>query len=222
MITTVGPSAAGTNTAQAASNQAASMNRNDFLRLFVAQLQNQDPLNPQDGTQFISQLAQLTQVEQAYNTNSQLQNILNQEGNSAALAALTFIGKEVETPLPAISLDAGEPANITFRLAGAADQVTISVFDETGALVRTLEAGAMGAGSASVAWDGRNNAGQEMAAGAYSFSVSAQTASGSTVAATPFFRGRVDAIDLAGSVPVLSVGNVNLSLTDITSVRQGG
>lgn len=222
MITTVGPTAAGTEAAQAAMKQATGMNKNDFLKLFVTQLQNQDPLNPQDGTQFISQLAQLTQVEQAYNTNTNLQNILNQGGNSAAFAALTLIGKEVESPTAVISLNQGEPAGIRFELTQAADQVTVSVLNGSGAVVRTLQAGAKGAGTASVAWDGKDNAGKDVAAGAYSFSVSAKAANGSAVTVTPIFRGRVDAVDLSGTVPVLSVGKVKLNLADVTSVRQGG
>jgi flagellar basal-body rod modification protein FlgD len=223
MITTVGSSAAtGTDAAQAAMKQSTGMNKNDFLKLFVTQLQNQDPLNPQDGTEFISQLAQLTQVEQSYNTNTNLQNILSQGGDSAALSAVTLIGKQVESPAALVSLDQGQAATINFKLAQVADQVTVSVLNERGEAIRTLEAGAKGSGTASVAWDGRDSQGKEAAAGAYSFTVTAKTANGSTVASTPIFRGTVSAVDLSGTVPVLSVGKVKLSLADVSSVSQGG
>ncbi|WP_298272619.1 flagellar hook capping FlgD N-terminal domain-containing protein, partial [Geobacter sp.] len=58
-----------TTAAAAAMKQSTGLNKDDFLKLFITQLQNQDPLQPQDSSQFIAQLAQLTQVEQAYNTN---------------------------------------------------------------------------------------------------------------------------------------------------------
>ena len=220
MITTVGSAAAGSDAAQAAMKQATGMNKNDFLKLFVTQLQNQDPLNPQDGTEFISQLAQLTQVEQAYNTNTNLQNILSQGGDSAALAAVTLIGKKVESPAALLNLDQGEPASINFKLAQAAGQVTVSVLNEKGEVVRTLEAGAKAAGMTTVAWDGRDSAGKQAPSGAYRFTVAAKTANGASVATTPIFQGTVDAVDLSGTVPVLSIGKVKLSLADVTSVSQ--
>jgi flagellar basal-body rod modification protein FlgD len=207
--------------AETAMKQASGMNKDDFLKLFVTQLQNQDPLNPQDGTQFISQLAQLTQVEQAYNTNTNLQNMLNQGGNSMTMASVSLIGKQIEAAGSQVRLQAGTPSTINFNLAGAADQVTVSVLDGAGSVVKTLTGGAKGAGAGTVAWDGTNNAGTALGSGAYSFSVSAKDASGNTVASTPIIKGRVDGVDMSGATPVLSIGNVKLNLTDVTSVSAG-
>jgi flagellar basal-body rod modification protein FlgD len=201
--------------------KATGMNKDDFLKLFVTQLQNQDPLNPQDGTQFISQLAQLTQVEQAYNTNSNLQNMLNQGSNGTTIAAVSLIGKDIEAPGSQVDLKAGTPASVNFSLAQAADQVTVSVQDANGAIIKTLTAGAKGAGNGSVAWDGTNNAGAQVGSGAYSFSLSAKDASGNSVNSTPLIRGKVDGVDMSGATPVLTIGNVKLNLTDVTSVSGG-
>jgi len=220
MITNVASAAAGSSAAEAAMKQSTGMNKDDFLKLFVTQLQNQDPLNPQDGTQFIGQLAQLTQVEQAYNTNTNLQNMLNQGSNSATLAAISLIGKQIEAPGSQVNLQSGTPASINFNLAQAADQVTVSVLDENGTVVKTLAAGAKGAGAGNVTWDGTNDAGAQLASGAYSFSVNAQ-AGGASVASTSIIRGKVDGVDMSGATPVLSIGNVKLSLTDVTSVSGG-
>ncbi|HBG04974.1 MAG: flagellar hook capping protein [Geobacteraceae bacterium GWC2_58_44] len=221
MITTVGSAAAGSSAAEAAMKQSTGMNKDDFLKLFVTQLQNQDPLNPQDGTQFIGQLAQLTQVEQAYNTNTNLQNMLNQASNSATLAAVSLIGKQVEAPGSQVNLQAGTPASINFSLAQAADQVTVSVQDGNGTVVKTLTAGAKGAGAGNVTWDGTDNAGAKLASGAYTFSISAMGASGNSVASTSLIKGKVDGVDMSGATPVLSIGSVKLSLTDVTSVSGG-
>ena len=218
MITTVASGTTGSAAAEAAMKQSTGMNKDDFLKLFVTQLQNQDPLNPQDGTQFIGQLAQLTQVEQAYNTNTNLQSMLNQGANSATMAAVTLIGKQVEAPVSQIDLHSGTPANINFLLEKGADQVTVSVLDSNGAVIKTLSAGAKDAGTGSVAWDGTDNAGAQLASGAYSFSVSAKDASGNSVAGMGMVRGRVDGVDMSGATPVLSIGSVKLNLTDVTSV----
>lgn len=221
MITDVTSGTTGGAAAQAAMKESTGMNKDDFLKLFVAQLQNQDPLNPQDGTQFIAQLAQLTQVEQAYNTNTNLQSMLNQGSNSATLAAVTLIGKQVEAPVSLIDLKSGTLASIEFKLDAAADQVAVSVLDADGTVVKNLSAGAMGAGAGSITWDGTDNTGAQLPAGAYSFSLSAKDASGNAIAGTGLVRGTVDAVDMSGGAPILSIGGVRLSLTEVTSVAGG-
>jgi flagellar basal-body rod modification protein FlgD len=222
MITNVAAASTGSSAAQAAMKQSTGMNKDDFLKLFVTQLQNQDPLNPQDGTEFIGQLAQLTQVEQAYNTNTNLQNMLNQASNSATMAAVSLIGKQVEAPGSQVNLEPGSPAAVNFTLAQAAQQVTVTIKDQDGTVVKTVTAGAKGAGSGSVSWDGTDNAGAQLAAGAYSFSVSAQGSAGNNVSATTLIKGKVDGVDMSGATPVLSIGKVKLNLTDLTSVSGGG
>jgi flagellar basal-body rod modification protein FlgD len=210
-----------TSAAAAAMKKATGMNKDDFLKLFVTQLQNQDPMNPQDSSQFIAQLAQLTQVEQAYNTNTNLQNMLTQGNNSGTLAAVSLIGKQIQALGSQVNLQSGTPTAISFGLDQAASQVSVSVQDSTGAVVKTLSAGAKGAGIGSVAWDGTDNAGQQLASGAYTFSVAAQDAAGNNVTSTPYITGKVDGIDMSGASPTLSVGSVKLNLTDVTAVSAG-
>jgi flagellar basal-body rod modification protein FlgD len=221
MITTVTTTANSASAAEAAMKQSAGLNKDDFLKLFVTQLQNQDPLNPQDGTQFIAQLAQLTQVEQAYNTNSNLQDLLSQGNNNAAMTSISLIGKQVQAPGSQVALQAGSPATMNFNLSQPAAQVTVLVKDATGAVVKTIPAGAKGAGDASVSWDGTNDAGSAALPGTYNFSVSASDAGGNRVAAATLIKGRVDGVDMSGATPVLSVAGTTLSLTDVTVVTGG-
>jgi flagellar basal-body rod modification protein FlgD len=222
MITDVtGTSTSSTAAADAAMKKSTGMNKDDFLKLFVTQLQNQDPLNPQDSSQFITQLAQLTQVEQAYNTNTNLQSMLNQGGNSMSMASVSLIGKQVEAVGSQVNLQAGTPAAVNYNLAGAANQVTVSVLDASGAVVKTITGGPQNAGAGSLAWDGTNNAGAALSPGAYSFAVSAKDSNGGSVASTPLIKGTVDGVDMSGATPVLSIGNVKLNLTDVTSVNAG-
>ena len=223
MITDItGTATTSTAAADAAMKQSTGMDKDDFLKLFVTQLQNQDPLNPQDSSQFISQLAQITQVEQAYNTNTNLQSLLNQGGNSMTVGAVSLIGKQVEAPGSQVSLQSGSPTAVNFSLAGAANQVSVSIQDASGATVKTITGGAMGAGEGSLAWDGTNSAGTALASGAYSFSVSAQDASGTSVTSTPLIKGAVTGVDMSGATPMLNIGNVQVNLTAVTSVNAGG
>jgi flagellar basal-body rod modification protein FlgD len=221
MVTGVTTSTTGTSAADAAMKASTGMNKDDFLKLFVTQLQNQDPLNPQDSTQFLSQLAQMTQVEQAYNTNSNLTSMLNQGVYNATMSSVSLIGKQVEAPGSQVGLQSGSSAAINFNLGSPASQVTVKVLDSNGATVKTLTGGAASAGAGSIAWDGTNDAGTQQASGVYSFSVSATDASGTAVTSTGIIKGKVDGVDMSGTIPILSIGNVKLSLTDITSVSGG-
>jgi len=95
MITSI--SSAGSSTAATSLKQATGLDQNDFLQLLLTQLQSQDPLNPQDPSAFVSQLAQITQVQQAYNTNTNLQNLLSSQNNVTSLSAMSLIGKNIST-----------------------------------------------------------------------------------------------------------------------------
>ncbi|MBA2125931.1 flagellar basal body rod modification protein [Hyphomicrobium methylovorum] len=81
-------SAGGTTNTNTGTNKS-TLDYNDFLRLMVAQLQNQDPLNPTDSTEYMSQIAQFSNVEQAINTNSKLGQLLI---NSNISQASTLVG----------------------------------------------------------------------------------------------------------------------------------
>lgn len=220
MVTTVGSTTDST-AAAAAMKKATGMNKDDFLRLFVTQLQNQDPLNPQDSSQFIAQLAQLTQVEQAYNTNSNLQSIISQINSSAALSAVSFIGKEVVAPGSVVNVENGTPTSIGYNLASAAQTLTISITDATGATIKTLTQGQTAAGTGTIAWDGTDSHGQKVADGNYNFTVTGTDASGVTFAGTPLVRGRVDGLEMGDTGPVLNVGSLQVPLTSVTSIRGG-
>lgn len=222
MITDVTTTAAtGTDAAGQAMKKSTGMNKDDFLKLFVTQLQHQDPLNPQDSTQFIGQLAQLTQVEQAYNTNTNLQNLLSQAGNSTTIASLSVIGKQIEANGAQMNLTAGGSASANFVLDQAASQVSVTITSANGTVVKTLTQANAAAGRNAVNWDGTDQSGAKVSDGAYSFNVSAKDGQGNIVTATPFIVGKVDGVDMSGATPVLSIGKVSLSLADVTSVKGG-
>ncbi|MDD2337801.1 MAG: flagellar hook capping FlgD N-terminal domain-containing protein, partial [Geobacteraceae bacterium] len=112
MITTV--STTDTSAASAAMKQSMGMNKDDFLKLFITQLQNQDPLDPMDATEQISQLAQITQVEQSYNINSNLESVISSLADSATLSAISYVGSEVTASGSEVYLQEGEAKDINF------------------------------------------------------------------------------------------------------------
>lgn len=220
MVSNVG-STAGTTAATSASAQIKKdlgMNSNDFLKLFIAQLQNQDPLSPQDPTQFLGQLAQISQVEQAYNTNTALKNLITAQNNSASMNSVSFIGKTVKANGNAIAFDGTNPASVQFNLSAATAAGNITISDASGKVVRTASLGVQPAGDVSMKWDGRDNKGATLPAGAYSFAVAGATSSGSAVTATTYTSGLVSAVSLDNGTPSLVIGATTVPLANVISV----
>lgn len=202
----------------AAMKKATGMNKDDFLKMFVAQLQNQDPLNPQDGTEFLAQLSQLTQVEQAYNTNTNLQNLLSAQSNMMTLSAVSFIGKEVTTEGSKFMLGSGDQPVLNYTLPQAMEQVSVQIKDATGTTVRSLTAGASASGQHAISWDGKDANGLPVQPGTYTFSV-AGLANGQQVAGTPLVKGLVDGVRLDGASPVLTVAGSDVPLASVLQVK---
>lgn len=210
---------ASSTTASQYMKQTAGLNKDDFLKLFVTQMQNQDPLNPQDSSEFVAQLAQLTQVEQSYNTNTNLQSLLTAADNAAGMMSASFIGKEALAQSDQLRLAEGGTASIGFRLSHAAEGVEFTITDSTGRVVRTIEEGQSEAGDFSVTWDGRDGAGNTLAAGVYEFKVTGINADGSTFEGTPLSSGKVEGVRLDGDTPVFMVNGFEIKAADLLSVK---
>ncbi|HEX9022813.1 MAG TPA: FlgD immunoglobulin-like domain containing protein [Geobacteraceae bacterium] len=221
MINAVTTNSSGATSAAAAMKQDIGFNQNDFMKLLVAQLQNQDPLNPQDSSQFVNQLAQLSQVEQTYNINTNLQNLLNSMNNGTSLSTVSFIGKSVTSQGSQVALTSGTPASLGFSLPSAVSQLNVQIRDANGNMVRTLTQGATAAGAGSITWDGKTDSGQTLPSGAYSFSVAGVDSSGQAVTGMTMVQGTVTGVDLSGATPVLAVNGVNVPITSVLSVKGG-
>lgn len=214
-------SGATTSSASAAMKQTIGMNKDDFLTLFVTQLKNQDPLNPMDGTQFISQLAQLTQVEQAYNTNSNLEKLIGMINDSSALSSVSYVGKEITAVGSEVALTSGGEASLSYVVPRQAEQVIVEIKDAGGTVVRTVTQGQTAAGAASLVWDGKNDAGTALPSGTYTFAVKGVDSSGNAFAGETRSGGKVDGVSFAGSAPVLMVGGLQIPFSSLLSVGGG-
>jgi flagellar basal-body rod modification protein FlgD len=207
-----------TSAAAAAMKKSVGMNKDDFMKLFIAQLQNQDPLKPQDASALLDQLSQLSLVEQSYNSNTALASLLTAQNNSSSLSAVSFIGKDVKANGNSISFDGSTSANLQFNQAVPTVSNVISISNSAGTVVRTLATGAA-TGDTAVSWDGRNNSGVVQPQGAYSFTVNGTTATGSAAAATTFITGKIDGINYSSGSPVLAIGSITIPFSDVINVK---
>lgn len=195
------------------------LDSNDFLKLFVAQLQNQDPLSPQDSSQMLTQLAQIAQVQQAYNTNTNLTSLLTAQNNSTAMDATSLIGKTVKANGSTAAFDGTNSSTLQFNLSVPTAVTTVTITNAAGNTVRTVSLGAQSAGDATYAWDGKDSNGTTVSAGAYTFAVSGTTAAGAAATATTYTAGRVDGVSYNDSgTATLTIGAASVALPDVISV----
>ena len=141
-----------------------------FLKLLVTQMQNQDPLNPLDNAQVTSQMAQLSTVTGIEKLNTALSSMSNSFIANQSLQAANMIGHNVLAPGGDLNL-AGGTVNAGIDLQGAADKVAVSIKDSKGKVVRSIDLGAQQAGTVPFEWDGKNDDGQVLADGKYTFEV---------------------------------------------------
>lgn len=193
--------------------------RDEFMRLFVAQLQHQDPLQPQDNNAFVAQLAQMSQVEQATEANTRLQAIADQQASAARASLSALVGHQVTAQTDSIEIGrSGSPPAMSVHLEGTAAKLKVSVVDGAGRQVRALDLGAHGAGDVSL--DARTLAG--LAPGAYQIKVEATAAGGAAVPATTQITGVIDAMQLDGAGGKFRIGSVAVPPAAIISVGSTG
>jgi flagellar basal-body rod modification protein FlgD len=167
------------------------LGKDDFLKLLVAQLQAQDPLDPQSAEDFSAQLAQFSSLEQLTNVNDNLTQIesFEQAVNNASLVNL--IGKNVDSPGDRIDFNTGETKTLNFSLSEEAARVEVDVFDSTGNPVTTLTLSNLTAGNNQALWNGKNGEGKDVQQGAYTFTVKAETLNGDEIPAQTFISGKI-------------------------------
>lgn len=200
------------------------MGQADFLRMLVEQLKAQDPLNPMEGQEFASQLATFTSLQELQNIGT----TLDQSLEASLLLAHTFnntmatslIGKVVQAEGNSVTVSASGGATLAYDLAATATEITVEVRDADGNVVRTLSVPPQKEGQHQLAWDGLNSEGQHVAAGTYTYSVSARDADGNAVAATTYFEGRVTEVRYENGSVILMVGDRRVLLGDVISLRE--
>lgn len=187
-----------------------------FLKLLVAQMGNQDPLNPLDSAQMTSQLAQLNTVEGINKLSTKLDSLLSDVNMSQSLQASSLVGHTVMAPGTAITLANGQGVG-GIDLAGAVDTLTVTIKNASGQVVHTADLGAHEAGVVDFVWDGSTDAGAAAAAGQYTMSVEGKLA-GTKVNANTLSAGTVTSVTPSATGASLFVGGVGTF--DMTQVKQ--
>jgi flagellar basal-body rod modification protein FlgD len=193
------------------------LGKDDFLKLLVTQLRNQDPLSPLDGAEFSAQLAQFSSVEQLIAIGSKLDG----QAESIAQGALTtqtmlgtsLIGRDVTLRGATLGVAAGDTPRVAIELGAAAESVTVEVLGADGTPLGTQTFDGLGRGRATLTLDEL-----DLPPGSYSYTVTALNGDSAPVAVESFMIGRVDGVSFAGGQVVLRIGGRLVPMLDIVEV----
>ncbi|TBU93918.1 flagellar hook assembly protein FlgD [Phytopseudomonas dryadis] len=202
---------------QDSTTQNKELGKNEFLNLLVAQLNNQNPLEPQGNGEFIAQLAQFSTVEGVEKLNSSMQTILSGYQSSQALQASSLVGRKVIVPTESAVVDTSESFKASLVLPTSSSNVYVNVYDSTGSVVSRVNLGEQAAGTVSFIWDGKDASGNTLPPGTYKFEAQA-TYGNETKGLYTLLPANVDSVTLGGSELMLNLaglGSVPLSQVQV-------
>ncbi len=198
------------------------MGKEAFLELMIAQLQNQNPLDPMDGTEYAAQLAQFSSLEQLTNLNDSMNAsidadyFLTQSINNTLTA--TLIGNDVKLASPTLNNIGQDDVEFGYKIPVDASKVTVNIYNEHGALVRTITEENISGGDHKLSWDFFDDNGNKLPEGGYRFEVTAKDTKGENMVVSSYGLGRIDGVKFGENGTTLIVGGVEYSLADVIEI----
>ncbi len=217
----LGAAASGSSTSTRSSSTASkdgnTVNQADFMQLLVAQLQNQDPLNPLDSANFSAQLAQFSSLQQLTEINTALKNAGSSSGSTGKFDAVGFLGRDITGASSAIDVQKGVATTLDYTL-DATSTVEAKIIDSSGGTVADLILGSQTAGAHTFDLAEVPNA-PKLGDGTYTLQLFSGDGQGSATQVDTVGGGVVTGVDLSGASPVLLVGDRRIALRDVREVK---
>ncbi len=197
-----------------------SLGQSDFLRLMIAQVQNQDPLEPQTNGEFLSQLAQFSTNDGITKMQESIQNLASSLQSNQALQASALVGRKVLVNSNVMNLGQEGEAKVAVDVPASVDNLAAAIYSESGELIRTIPLGQRSVGLFEFNWDGLDQKGERVAAGKYTVKVNG-IYSGKEVALKTMTAANVDSVSLGqnGEGVKLNVAGIgSVSLNDVKQI----
>jgi len=203
------------------------LGKNDFLNLFVTQLQNQNPLEPMDNTQFLSQMAQFSSLEQMQNIAGAMELLTLSQSASTNSQMISLIGKRIVHPGNAFTQESGQKTELTFNLPEDCPALKLNILNDKGEIVRTIEPEGLKSGFNTYEFDGLDQNGEPLASGQYEYSFVRADNSSDPIDIEYFSNLLIDSVAFGTNSTILKAGHFSIALADILEVRsstntQGG
>lgn len=195
------------------------LDRNDFMKLFITQMQNQDPLAPMKGTDMATQLAQFSTLDSMQNMSHSMDQLLNYQTSQNNLQLLSLIGKTVQGKGSSMGVLNGAVTPTQYSLANTADSCQVNIYNAAGTMVDSMDLGPASSGSHDLSWDGKMPNGTVVPDGEYTYTVTAMS-NGQQVNVDYRTTGQVTGVNFSGSQAQVTVDNsVAMNVADILAVK---
>lgn len=196
------------------------LGKNEFMELMLAQLENQNPLEPQDNGEFISQLAQFSSLEEMQTLTSTVDDVVTQFRSTQALQASAMVGKTVLAPSEVGILGAEGEISGNIEVPASTGGVRLSIESSSGELVRQIDLGSSSAGVLGFRWDGTDGNGNSLPTGSYRIVAEGSYPDGSVQLST-LVSANVDSVSLGqgGSVTLNLAGMGSIALSDVQQIN---
>lgn len=197
------------------------LGQDDFLRIMLAQLENQDPTSPLEGNEFLNQITQFSIADGVTGLNESFSDLANSLTSNQALQASALVGRSVLIPGDTAALSDGATLQGRAALPEGASSVNIDIFNQGGELVNTINLGPQGAGNVDFAWNGLTNGGAPAEQGVYRIAARANVG-GAEQALNTLISARVDSVTLqngGGSLEVNLAGIGPVSFSSVQEIR---
>jgi flagellar basal-body rod modification protein FlgD len=195
------------------------MDKDAFFKLMLAQLKNQDPMNPLKNHEMAAQLAQFSTLEQMTNMNTTLTKMEGQGAQPQDFQALNLIGKTVAGDSSrVVRTQFDKEHDFNFNLPQSATEANVRLMTAKGDLVREYKLSNLQAGNNKVSWNGKNEGGVSQSAGEYVFQVEAKNAVGQKIPVKTEFQGVISGMSFSAEGPVLQVGSQTIKMRDVRQI----
>jgi flagellar basal-body rod modification protein FlgD len=201
-------------------NGAATLGGTDFLTLMLAQLKNQDPTSPVDSNTFLSQLAQLSEVQGITSLNTSFSSLSSSLSSSQALQASSLLGHQALVATPTTTVAAGATVTGAVSVPQTTSDVVVGITNSAGVLVRQIDLGAQSSGLANFTWDGKGTNGSAVPADTYTLTAQYAGQTKGSAAATTFVNGTVQSVSMGAGSAGMTVNVAGVGSVPFSSVQQ--
>lgn len=197
------------------------LGKDAFLQLLVTQLKNQNPLDPQDNSAFVAQLAQFSSLEGITTLNDTVSGIAGNYNSSQALQASSLVGRSVIAQTDKAVVDTSKSLNGTVVVPTSVSAATVKITNSAGTVIRTLDLGSQSAGNTSFIWDGKDSSGAVAPAGTYTFGATI-TIDGTNTSLITYLPATVNSVTISQTGGELMLNLAGLGSVALSKVQTIG
>lgn len=195
------------------------MNQADFLTLMTEQMKNQDPFEPADNGEFMSQMAQFSQVSAIENLSKSFEEFASNMAASQTLQATGLIGRSVMVSGSSVDLKEGGSVSASLDMSAPAHDVMVNITDASGALIDQVNLGSVDSGIREFTWDGTDTDGEAVPAGTYFIKAEGVSTSGEGTAISTLVPNQVSSVSINGNNVILNTSDGDeVSLSNVRHI----